>query len=303
MFDCKGLHVLPGVIDSQVHFREPGIEHKEDLETGSRAAVLGGVTAVFEMPNTNPPTTTRPLDDKLAPRERAACTATSHSMSAGRPPMSARWPNSSGCPGVAGVKVFMGSSTGTLLVADDIGHLAILKAIRRRAAVHSEDETRLNERKALACRAIRVASRLARRDRRAHRPSAWSGWRARRARRCMCCMFRRARRCRFSPTQRTSRRRDDAAASDAERRECYERLGTTLQMNPPIRDAEHRDALWRGLNRADRRHRLRPRAAHAGRKGEALSRYAFRHARRADAGDVLLDHVNAGRLTLNASSI
>ena len=55
--DCSGLHILPGVIDSQVHFREPGSEHKEDLETGSRAAALGGVTAVFEMPNTNPLTT------------------------------------------------------------------------------------------------------------------------------------------------------------------------------------------------------------------------------------------------------
>ena len=52
--DCRGLHILPGVVDSQVHFREPGLEHKEDLETGSRAAVLGGVTAVFEMPNTKP---------------------------------------------------------------------------------------------------------------------------------------------------------------------------------------------------------------------------------------------------------
>ena len=55
--DCRGLHILPGVVDSQVHFREPGLEHKEDLETGSRAAVLGGVTAVFEMPNTKPLTT------------------------------------------------------------------------------------------------------------------------------------------------------------------------------------------------------------------------------------------------------
>src|SRR6201992_503071 len=54
VIDCTGLHVLPGVIDTQVHFREPGMTHKEDLETGSRAAVLGGVTAVFEMPNTNP---------------------------------------------------------------------------------------------------------------------------------------------------------------------------------------------------------------------------------------------------------
>jgi len=70
--DCRGLHILPGVVDSQVHFREPGLEHKEDLETGSRAAVLGGVTAVFEMPNTNPLTTSeaaladKPLEDHMA---------------------------------------------------------------------------------------------------------------------------------------------------------------------------------------------------------------------------------------------
>ncbi len=67
IFEARGLHVLPGVIDSQVHFREPGNAHKEDLETGSRAAVLGGVTGIFEMPNTYPPTTTRAaMEDKLA---------------------------------------------------------------------------------------------------------------------------------------------------------------------------------------------------------------------------------------------
>src|SRR5262245_9991199 len=52
--DCRGLHLLPGVIDTQVHFREPGMTHKEDLESGSLSAVMGGVTAVFEMPNTDP---------------------------------------------------------------------------------------------------------------------------------------------------------------------------------------------------------------------------------------------------------
>ena len=67
VIDCTGLHVLPGVIDSQVHFREPGAEHKENLETGSRAAVMGGVTCVFEMPNTNPTTTDEAaLADKVA---------------------------------------------------------------------------------------------------------------------------------------------------------------------------------------------------------------------------------------------
>src|SRR6266542_5843077 len=65
--DCKGLHILPGVMDTQVHFREPGLTHKEDLETGSLSAVMGGVTAVFEMPNTNPTTTSaEALADKVA---------------------------------------------------------------------------------------------------------------------------------------------------------------------------------------------------------------------------------------------
>ncbi|MCA8896947.1 MAG: amidohydrolase family protein, partial [Amphiplicatus sp.] len=67
VIDCAGLHVLPGVIDTQVHFREPGPTHKEDLESGGRAAVLGGITAVFEMPNTNPLTTTpEAIADKLS---------------------------------------------------------------------------------------------------------------------------------------------------------------------------------------------------------------------------------------------
>src|SRR5262245_1524298 len=66
VFDAKGLTVLPGVIDTQVHFREPGKEYKEDLETGGNAAAMGGVVAVFEMPNTDPPTSTlAALQDKL----------------------------------------------------------------------------------------------------------------------------------------------------------------------------------------------------------------------------------------------
>ena len=73
--DCTGLDILPGVIDSQVHFREPGLEHKEDLESGTRGAVLGGVTAIFEMPNTKPSTTTPDaIADKVKRAEgRAWC--------------------------------------------------------------------------------------------------------------------------------------------------------------------------------------------------------------------------------------
>src|SRR6476620_3341461 len=68
VIDCKGLHILPGVMDTQVHFREPGLTHKEDLESGSRSAVMGGVTAVFDMPNTNPLTVT---EDAFAAKVKA----------------------------------------------------------------------------------------------------------------------------------------------------------------------------------------------------------------------------------------
>ena len=134
--DCGGLHVLPGVIDSQVHFREPGLEHKEDLETGSRAAVIGGVTAVFEMPNTNPQTTSaEALADKVRRgTDRMHCdfafwVGGTHENVADIPELER-------LPGAAGIKVFMGSSTGSLLVGDDAGVAAILKKTRTRAAFH-----------------------------------------------------------------------------------------------------------------------------------------------------------------------
>ena len=75
VIDARGLHVLAGVIDTQVHFREPGMTHKEDLESGSLSAVMGAVTAVFEMPNTNPPTTSaEALADKVKrARHRMHC--------------------------------------------------------------------------------------------------------------------------------------------------------------------------------------------------------------------------------------
>src|SRR4051794_6929743 len=145
--DARGLHILPGVIDTQVHFREPGLEHKEDLETGSRAAVLGGVTAVFEMPNTNPQTTSAAaLADKLArAKSRMACDFAF--WVGGTHENVAEIPELERLPGAAGIKVFMGSSTGSLLVADDSGVREILKRTRRRAAFHSEDEARLVARK------------------------------------------------------------------------------------------------------------------------------------------------------------
>jgi dihydroorotase len=147
---ARGLHVLPGVIDSQVHFREPGHTHKEDLATGTAAAALGGVTTVFEMPNTDPPTTSaEALADKVArARGRAwvdfgffvgACAENIDELA-----------ELERHPACCGVKIFMGSSTGGLLVADDETIERVLRAGTRRVAVHAEDEARLVERRAIA---------------------------------------------------------------------------------------------------------------------------------------------------------
>ena len=150
IYDAKGLHILPGVIDSQVHFREPGLEYKEDLETGARSAALGGVVAVFEMPNTNPATISpQRMTEKLALAKGRMDTdhafyagATHHNVD-----MLSEMEQMEGC---CGVKVFMGASTGDLLVESDEGVEAVLRAIKRRAAFHSEDEYRLADRRELA---------------------------------------------------------------------------------------------------------------------------------------------------------
>lgn len=246
--DCSGLHVLPGVIDSQVHFREPGPVHKEDLETGSRAAVLGGVTAVFEMPNTDPATTTEAaLADKvLRARKRMHCDFAF--WVGGAHDNVANLTELERLPGAAGIKVFMGSSTGKLLVADDEGVLAILKAIRRRAAFHSEDEARLVERKPL-----RVPGD----------PSSHPVWRDEiAALRCTERLLRLARKARAQVHVLHISTREEmallASAKDVASCEAtphhltlsaddYPRLGTKLQMNPPVRGPEHREGIWRGL--------------------------------------------------------
>ena len=144
--DASGLYLLPGAIDSHVHFRDPGYPHKETWRSGSAAAACGGVTTVFEMPNTKPATTTvELLHDKL---QRAAGRAHSDfafflGASAQNADHLGEWEQTPGC---AGVKVFMGSSTGDLLVPDDPTVERVLRSGKRRVAVHAEDDYRLKER-------------------------------------------------------------------------------------------------------------------------------------------------------------
>ena len=126
---------MPGVIDSQVHFREPGPAHKEDLETGSRAAVMGGVTAVFEMPNTNPTTTTAAaLADKVSRAQHRMFCDFAFYVGGTRENVDEIQALEK-LPGSAGIKVFIGSSTGDLLVEDDAGLEAIIQNFR--AVPHS----------------------------------------------------------------------------------------------------------------------------------------------------------------------
>jgi len=144
--DATGKLVFPGLIDPQVHFREPGLEHKEDLASGARCCIAGGMTAFCEMPNTRPPTTD---PDALADKfERAAGRAAAdHGFFLGGTEENAEllgeW---EALPGCAGVKVFMGSSTGNLLIEDDPTLERLLRGGRRRVTVHSEDNPRLSER-------------------------------------------------------------------------------------------------------------------------------------------------------------
>lgn len=299
--DCRGLHVLPGVIDSHVHFREPGLTHKEDLETGSQGAVLGGVTAVFEMPNTEPNTTSAPaLFDKVSrARHRMHCDFAFY--------IGATRENThelgelERLPGVCGVKVFMGSSTGSLLIEDDDSVRKVLNAIGRRAAFHSEDEYRLRERMHL-----RVEGD----------PGSHPVWRDAQA--ALMCTQRL-----ISLAHETGKRvhvlhvttreeasflagHKDVATAEATPAhltlaapDCYERLGTLAQLNPPIRDVSHRDGIWRGLEQGvidtigsdHSPHTFQEKAhpypkTHSGMTGVQT------------LVPLMLDHVNAGRLSL-----
>jgi dihydroorotase len=249
VFDAGGLTVLPGVIDSQVHFREPGLEWKEDLETGSRSAVLGGVVAVFEMPNTEPTTTdAEALADKLA-RAKGRMHCDHAFWVGGTHENAAHLGELERLPGCCGVKVFMGASTGTLLVPDDAGVAAILRHITRRAAFHSEDEYRLAERRALA-RAGDWTSHPEVRD------AASAILSTRRLVALATELGKRIHVLHVSTAEEIAflaGHKDVASVEITPQHltltgpEAYRRLEGLAQMNPPIRDAAHQAGLWRGI--------------------------------------------------------
>lgn len=298
--DCRGLHILPGVVDSQVHFREPGLEHKEDLETGSRAAVLGGVTAVFEMPNTNPLTTSEAtLADKV--RRGSGRMHCDFAFWVGGTRDNARDVGDlERLPGAAGIKVFMGSSTGDLLVEDDEGVASILRNTRRRAAFHSEDEFRLRE---------RLGERIE------GDPSSHPVWRDEiAALRCTERLVRIARdvRARIHVLHISTaeeilflEQHKDVATCEATPHHLtlsaddYARLGTLIQMNPPVRDKRHRDGVWYGIAQGIVDVLGSDHAPHT--LAEKAKSYPASPSGMTGVQTlvpIMLDHINAGRLTL-----
>jgi len=300
IIDCRALHILPGVVDSQVHFREPGLEHKEDLETGSRAAVLGGVTTVFEMPNTNPLTTSaETLADKV--RRGTGRMHCDFAFWVGGTRDNARdVAELERLPGAAGIKVFMGSSTGDLLVEDDDGVSAILKNTRRRAAFHSEDEFRLRE---------RLNERIE------DDPSSHPVWRdAVAALQCTERLVRIARETRArihvlhistaEEIEFLSAHKDVASCEATPHHltlsaEDYATLGTLIQMNPPVRSARHRDGIWQGIGQGIVDVLGSDHAPHTlAEKAKAYPASPSGMTGVQTLVPIMLDHVNAGRLTL-----
>lgn len=299
--DATHLHVLPGVIDSQVHFREPGLEHKEDLETGSRAAIMGGVTAVFEMPNTKPLTTTpETLADKVRrARHRMLCDFAFYV--GGTRENIADIPTLERLEASAGIKVFMGASTGDLLVEDEPSLDKIVGRISRRAAFHSEDEMRLRARASL---------------RKPGDPATHPLWRDEAAamlatRRLVGLAEKHRRRVHvlhISTADEIAYLRDHKQWATCEVTPhhltleapgCYARLGTYAQMNPPVRDARHRVGIWAGIADGTVDVLGSDHAPHT--REEKDHPYPESHSGMTGVQTlvpIMLDHVNAGRLSL-----
>lgn len=251
IIDIEGLHVLPGIIDSQVHFREPGLTHKEDIESGTRAALLGGVTTIFEMPNTMPSTTTlSAFQEKLdLAKNRAHC---NYAFFIGGCAENINQLNEfEKMDHCSGVKVFLGSSFGSLLIDDDSVFEAILKNGKRRVIIHSEDESRLKNRRHYAIEGAHPRFHPIWRDEESALISTKKSVHyAKKNNRPIHMLH-------ISSSEEMeflSQHKDIATVEILPQYltftapECYEKWGTLAQQNPPIRNERHLNYLWKSVN-------------------------------------------------------
>ena len=246
VYDATDKVVLPGIIDTQTHFREPGSTDVEDLESGSRAAVLGGVTSLFEMPNTNPPTSNLVEFDKKLQLAKNRMHSNYAFYFGATPENIEQLSKLKDVEGCCGVKLFAGSSTGKLLVDKEADIEKVISNSDRVVSIHSEDEEILNLRKKF----IKEGD--------VHSHPEW-----------------RNTECAISSTRRvvkiaerynkkihvlhvTTKEEVDFLAMHKKNvtfeitpqhltlyaPDCYDKLGTYAQMNPPLRTKEHYDRLW-----------------------------------------------------------
>jgi len=301
-FDAKGLHVLPGLIDPHVHLRDPGDAAIESIPTGTRAAVLGGVTTVFDMPNTTPAITgAETVAWKQGYIEANAFCDMGFYVGATKANVGAL-AGLEQARGVCGIKVFAGSSTGDLLVEDDESLERVMRAGRRRIAYHSEDEYRLQARKGMFRAGDPYARHMEWRD----EECAFLG--TRRILALARATGRPAHILHVSTAEELDYAKDFKDITTIEvlvnhltqvAPDCYERLKGFGVMNPPIRGQRHMDAAWAAVrdgtvDTIGSDHAPHPRAAKlkpwpdvpAGLTGVQT------------LVPVMLDHVNAGRLSL-----
>ncbi|BAT19960.1 dihydroorotase [Asaia bogorensis] len=300
--DATGLHVLPGLIDAHVHLRDPGNAAIESIATGTRAAALGGVTMVFDMPNTSPSITSAATiaDKRLTVAENALIDMGLYvgATRANTPELAALEQED----GVCAIKVFAGSSTGDLMIEDDEGIEAVLRSGHRRVAFHSEDEYRLQARKPLFETGMPHVNHMIWRD----EECAFLG-----TRRITALARKTGRPVHILHTS-TAEELDWLAAHRSHVSvevlvnhltqvgpECYETLGAYAVMNPPIRDQRHYDACWTALRdgRVDvvsSDHAPHPREA----KEKPWPQCPAGLTGVQTIVPVMLDHANAGRLSL-----
>jgi len=246
VYDATDKVVLPGIIDTQVHFREPGSTDAEDLESGSRAAVLGGVTALFEMPNTNPPTSNLVEFDKKLQAAKNRMHSNYAFYFGATPNNTDQLAQLKDVEGCCGVKLFAGSSTGNLLVDKEADIEKVISSSDRIVSIHSEDEDIIKLRKKFikkgdvhshaewrnvevamssTRRVVKIAERYNKKIHILHVTT--------REEVDFLAMHKK------NVTFETTPQHLTMYAPD-----CYDKLGTYAQMNPPIRTKEHYDRLW-----------------------------------------------------------
>ncbi len=249
VYDAEKKIVLPGIIDTQVHFREPGSTDAEDLESGSRAAVLGGVTSLFEMPNTNPPTANLVEFEKKLQAAKNRMHSNYAFYFGATPNNTDQLAQLKDVEGCCGVKLFAGSSTGNLLVDKEADIEKVISSSDRVVSIHSEDEDIIKLRKKF----IRKGD--------VHSHHEW--------RNVECAMSSTRRVVKIAERYNkkihvlhvTTKEEVDFLAMHKKNvtfettpqhltlyaPDCYDKLGTYAQMNPPLRGKEHYDHLWKAI--------------------------------------------------------